>query len=185
MGWGHQKDTILEGYDQDKEDGLLESIDWPRDGYRLFEVGTPQTQKAFPQRSWFYKPIESNCLFMRRDHFEAIGGADERMDLPGGGFMNLDLFKRACDTGDATPVILIGEGSFHQIHGGTTTNVPPDEQKRRVAVYKDQYRELIGSDLKPIEKELYYFGHMPTFASKIHRKHPSKLLAEVGKSDSA
>ncbi len=182
MGWGHQNDTILEGYNQEKEDRLLEAIDWPTDGYRLFEVGTPLTQKDYPQRTWFYKPLESNCLFMRRDHFEAIGGADERMDLPGGGLMNLDLFKRACDTGNATPVIIIGEGSFHQIHGGTTTNVPPDEQERRVKLYKDQYRALIGSDLTPVEKELYYFGHMPTVASMIHRKQPRDPRAMLGKS---
>ncbi len=181
LGWGPQNETMLEGYDQAKEDALLDSIDWPRDGYRLFEIGTPLTQKDFPQRTWFYKSMESNCLFLRRDHFEAIGGADERMDLPGGGFMNLDLFKRACDTGNARPVVLIGEGSFHQVHGGTTTNVSPDEQQRRVDEYKDQYRELIGTDLKPIEKELYFFGHLPTVASMIHRKQPRSRPGQGGK----
>lgn len=178
LGWGPQNDTILEGYNQEKEDTLLSSINWPNKGYRLFEIGTPLTYKTFPQKTWFYKPIESNCLFMRRDHFDAIGGADERMDLPGGGYMNLDLFKRACDTGNATPVIFIGEGSFHQVHGGTTTNVPPDEQQRRVDIYGAQYRELMGTDLEPISKELYYFGHMPTRASQIHRKRPNMLSAD-------
>lgn len=181
LGWGAQNDTILEGYDQGKEDALLESIDWPNDGYRLFEVGIPLTYKTHPRRTWFYKPIESNCLFMRRDHFEAIGGADERMDLPGGGFMNLDLFKRAVEAGDATPVIFIGEGSFHQIHGGTTTNVARDEQQRRVDLYKAQYRELKGTDLRPITKELYYFGHMPTMASRIHQQQPSLPVAKSEK----
>ena len=34
------------------------------------------------------------------------------------------IYKRSCDTTGVTPVQLIGEGSFHQLHGGATTNTP-------------------------------------------------------------
>jgi hypothetical protein len=42
--------------------------------------------------------FETNCLFMKRSLFEALGGADERFDYPGGGFLNLDIFKRAMES---------------------------------------------------------------------------------------
>lgn len=169
MGPGQQNESIQQGYDKAREDELLRMIDWPSDGYRLFEVGTPLVYKNFPNVTWFYKPLESNCLFMSARHFRDIGGADERFDIPGGGFMNLDLFKRACDGSDATPVMLIGEGSFHQLHGGTTTNIAPDDQDQLVEKYKQQYREIRGEDLTGVDRELFYFGHMPTEPSKIHK----------------
>jgi len=169
MGPGQQNETILQGYNKEREDELLRQIDWPNDGYRLFEVGSPLVYKQFPMITWFYKPLESNCLLMSAQHFSDIGGADERFDIPGGGFMNLDLFKRACDSGDVTPVMLIGEGSFHQLHGGTTTNIATNEQDQLVEKYKQQYREICGEDLTSVDREFFYFGHMPTEASKIHR----------------
>lgn len=169
MGPGQQNETILQGYDKAREDELLRQICWPSDGYRLFEVGSPLMYKQWPTVTWFHKPLESNCLFMSARHFRDIGGVDERFDIPGGGFMNMDLFKRACDSSDATPVMLIGEGSFHQLHGGTTTNVAPETQEELVESYKRQYGEIRGREMTGVTRELFFFGHMPTEASKIHR----------------
>lgn len=169
LGPGPQNETILQGYDQAEEDRLLASIQWPKKGYRLFEVGTPLIYKDFPVYTWFYKPLESNCLFLTKRQFEVMGGADERFDLPGGGFMNIDLFKRSCEYPGAQPFMLIGEGSFHQVHGGTTTNVNPEEQARRVATYRRQYRELHGAELSPIAKSLFYYGDIPIAAANIQR----------------
>jgi hypothetical protein len=169
LGPGPQNQTILEGYDKAEEDRLLHSIDWPTDGYRLFEIGTPLVYRDFPNVTWFYKPLESNCLFMPKANYKAMGGADERFDFPGGGFMNIDLFKRACDFPSAQPVMLIGEGSFHQLHGGTTTNASPEDQDRLVARYRQQYQAIRGKDFEPTQKKLYYYGNMPTQASEIHR----------------
>lgn len=173
-GPGQQNETILEGYDKAQEDELLRQIDWPNDGYRLFEIGSPLVYKQFPVVTWFYKPLESNCLFLSAQHFQNIGGVDERFDIPGGGFVNLDLFKRACDTDDATPVMVIGEGSFHQLHGGTTTNVDPETQDKMVETYKQQYREIHGADMTGVARDLFFFGHMPTQASKIHQTNKGK-----------
>lgn len=178
-GPGQQNETLGLGYSKEREDELLKRINWPNNGYRLFEVGSALAYKQFPVVTWFYKPLESNCLFMSAEHFKNIGGVDERFDIPGGGFMNLDLFKRACDNGDATPVLLIGEGSFHQLHGGTTTNVSPEVQEELVERYKQQYREIHGEDLKGVSSDVFFFGHMPTEASKIHR-YKSKVGVKVG-----
>jgi glycosyltransferase involved in cell wall biosynthesis len=174
LGPGQQNETMLEGYNKKQEDRLLEQIQWPDAGYRLFEIGAPLAFKEFPTVTWFYKPLESNCLFISARRYADIGGSDERFDIPGGGFMNIDLFRRICNLEDTVPVMLIGEGSFHQLHGGTTTNVTPEEQTRLAETYREQYRVIHGEDLKGIDKELYYFGQMSTEASKIHRQNRNK-----------
>ena len=167
LGPGEQPDTVLRGYDQQAEDALLQQTAWPRDGYRLFEVGTPLAGGA-DRITWFNRMFESNCLFMTRGHYRAIGGSDEQFDLPGGGFLNLDLFKRAADAEGAELVQLVGEGSFHQVHGGTTTNSDTEAREARLASYRDQYRQLRGHDRLLSDKPLNFLGHLPTQASKIH-----------------
>lgn len=167
MGPGSQNESILEGYDQAEEDRLLASIDWPRDGYRLFEVGVP-LQGRQPKITWFNKMFETNCLFLTRNLFAEMGGADERFDIPGGGFLNMDLYSEAAAVEGVTPVQLIGEGSFHQLHGGTTTNVAPAERDAKVEKYHDQYRQIRGRDCTVTDKDIYYFGHLPNHHSKIH-----------------
>ena len=174
LGPGDQNDSILKGYNREKEDALLEKIAWPNDGYRLFEIGSP-LQGSVPKITWFNKMLESNCLFMNRSAFAAIGGADERFNFPGGGFLNMDIYRQASELEDTQLVLLVGEGSFHQVHGGTTTNVTPEQRDTRVAGYHDQYRALRGEDLGPSSKDVYYMGHLPTLKSKIHmrKQHPT------------
>ena len=167
LGPGEQPESVLRGYDRQTEDALLLDIGWPADGYRLFEVGTPLAG-GVDRVTWFNRMFESNCLFMTRDHYRAIGGSDERFDLPGGGFMNLDLFKRAADAEGAELVQLVGEGSFHQVHGGTTTNSDTEARETRLASYREQYRQLRGHDRLLSDKALNFLGHLPTQASKIH-----------------
>lgn len=167
LGPDEQNVSIGNGYDKGVEDQLLASINWPDDGYRLYEIGTPLRAGA-RNITWFNRMFESNCLFIYRRFFQDIGGADERFDFPGGGFVNLDMYKRALDSAGATPVQLIGEGSFHQLHGGTTTNVGQDKQAARLASYLDQYKAIRGHGELMSKKELYFMGHLPTTASKIH-----------------
>jgi hypothetical protein len=143
-------------------------IGWPNDGYRLYEIGSPLYAKGM-KITWFNKMLESNCLFMHREIYSQIGGADERFNIPGGGFLNIDIYQQACKLEGVEPVLLIGEGSFHQLHGGTTTNVAPEQRDAKVLEYHRQYREIRGEDLIPSNKNVYYFGHLPTRASKIHR----------------
>lgn len=167
LGPGEQPQTVLAGYDRQAEDALLQRIAWPSAGYRLFEIGTPLAGGA-SRITWFNRMFESNCLFMTRAHYQSIGGSDERFDLPGGGFLNLDLFKRAADAEGAELVQLVGEGSFHQVHGGTTTNSDSGARDTRLASYREQYRQLRGHDRLLSDKPLNFLGHLPTQASKIH-----------------
>lgn len=167
MGPGEQPETVLQGYSQSDEDTLMQRIHWPSHGYRLFEVGAPLAGGA-ANVTWFNRMFESNCLFMTREHYLAVGGSDERFDLPGGGFLNLDLYKRALDAEGAVSVQLVGEGSFHQVHGGTTTNSEREAREAKLASYREQYMALRGHGELLSDRPLQFLGHLPTQASKIH-----------------
>jgi Glycosyl transferase family 2 len=106
-----------QGYDRAREDALLESITWPVDGYRLFEISTCELRQgpAGPLR-------ESNALFLPRALWNELGGYDEAFDEPGGGAVNPDTLLRACALPGAQLVRILGEGTFHQLHGGTSTS---------------------------------------------------------------
>ena len=47
---------------------------------------------------------------------------DERFALPGGGLANHDLYRRACALDGVELVVLLGEATFHQYHGGAATS---------------------------------------------------------------
>lgn len=170
LGPDQQNVSVANGYCAAHEDALLAGIDWPENGYRLFEIGVPLRFPGEHQSTWFNKIIESNCLFLRRETLAALGGCDERFDLPGGGFVNIDLFKRAADHPDTTLVLLVGEGSFHQVHGGTTTNVPERERDADVERYRRQYADIHGREFEATRSEFHFLGRLPTEASKIHRR---------------
>jgi glycosyltransferase involved in cell wall biosynthesis len=91
LGPEPQQISTLKGYGTAAEDALLAGIGWPSDGYRLFEIACFATSN---RSGWFSDFTESNCLFLRRDVFHALGGMDERFALPGGGLVNLDFFRR-------------------------------------------------------------------------------------------
>lgn len=168
LGPEGQNESITHGYDKVVEDQLLESINWPEDGYRLYEIGTPLRTGA-ENLSWLNRMFESNCLFMKRSLFLEQGGADERFDFPGGGFINLDIFSRAIDAPGVTATQLIGEGCFHQLHGGTTTNVSAKKRDESLEKYRKQFEEIRGHGDVITKNDFFYMGHLPTQDSKIHR----------------
>ena len=62
VGPGDQGDAVADGYDQGVEDKLFRRIDWPANGYRLFDIG-----HFIGERDWLDGMWESNCLFVTRD----------------------------------------------------------------------------------------------------------------------
>ena len=89
VGPGQQPDAMLSGYDQAYEDELFREIEWPLDGYRLFDIG-----HFIGDRDWFDGLWESNCIFVPRKLLEQYGAFDESFSMPGGGYANLELYER-------------------------------------------------------------------------------------------
>ncbi len=167
LGPDIQNRSIEKGYSSHLEDKLLQDINWPREGYRLFEIST------FAQSSsdgWFGSIAESNCFFLSRDSFSRIGGCDERFTSIGGGLVNLDLYKRACSMTDSDLVIILGEGTFHQVHGGIATNAEITLLTERWKYWHQEYRDLKGEDYSKVSKKTNYIGHFhPSCLYSLHQ----------------
>jgi cephalosporin hydroxylase len=154
VGPGQQGDAQQSGYDQVVEDRLFAGIEWPTDGYRLFEIG-----HFIGERDWFDGIAESNCLFVPRKLLEQMGAFDDQFSMPGGGYANLDLFERLCLAPGITPASILGEGTFHQVHGGITTNEADEATRRdRVASYGQHFLELRGRTRVGLDRPVKYVG---------------------------
>jgi cephalosporin hydroxylase len=156
VGPGQQGNQQETGYDQGYEDSLFDQIEWPRDGYRLFDIG-----HFIGDRDWLDGLWESNCMFVSRKLLEQVGGYDESFAMAGGGYTNLDFYERIGTTPGVNVVTILGEGSFHQLHGGTTTNqLDSDGRRERIVSYADHYAELRGRPFKGPGKTIHYVGTM-------------------------
>jgi cephalosporin hydroxylase len=178
LGPGQQSETMTRGYDQAAEDRLLEVIEWPTDGYRLFDMAHFQAD-----RDWLSGMWESNCLFVSRDTLRQVGGFDDSFDEAGGGYANLEIFERVCTAPDVTMVTLIGEASFHQVHGGTTNNQPsPEERFGRIASYREHYEELRGRPFSGPRKIVHYVGNIrPNSRRSLARRMAAKHFFRRGR----
>ena len=157
----HRRAVEQFGYNRDMEDQLLERIRWPEDGYRLFEIAA---LAGSSRDGWFASQAESSSLFLRRKSFDRLGGYDERFDLEGGGLVNTDTYIRACEMPGLDLVMLLGEGTFHQMHGGAMTGATEQESQQKLAAWTTQYTALRNAPPRLPQKEPHYIGHVPPAA---------------------
>ena len=137
LGPDVQGRSVERGYCQEVEDRLLASVDWTADPYRLFEISV---FAGASHKGWFAIPAESNALFLTREHWDSLGGYDPAFVTPGGGFSNGDTWLRACaDTGGRI-ILLLGEATFHQYHGGVATNATA--QSPVIQQFRDEYARI-------------------------------------------
>ena len=94
-------------------------------------------------------------IAVTRSAWEELGGLDERFTSPGGGLVNLDFYRRACDRASDL-VMLLGEGTFHQVHGGVATNVPPERHPWRE--FHAEYVAIRGADFAAPTRAAVYVG---------------------------
>lgn len=156
LGPTAQMESVKHGYDQRVEDALLAGSGWQDDGYRLFSIAAFAGSSA---GGWFELPAESNAMFARAEHWRRLGGWDEGFVAPGGGLANLDAWARLCADPEGELIMLLGEATFHQVHGGIATNNPDPAPLQKS--YHEEYVRLRGRPyVRPTRRPLYY-GSLP------------------------
>ena len=156
LGPKRQNESVLEGYDQQAEDALLARSGWREDGYRLYAIAGAF---ADPGLGWFGCAYEAGCFGIGKQDFLALGGFDERFVARGGGLVALDFFQRAVGRRDADYVMLLGEGSFHQFHGGVASNVPMARHPWNE--FHAEYQRIRGRPFVRVPRRPFYFGRLP------------------------
>ncbi|MBL4820302.1 MAG: glycosyltransferase [Gammaproteobacteria bacterium] len=151
----HEKSGVA--YDFSTDRALLDNADWRRDGYQLFNISYLCESNG---KGFFFTIMESTCLTVRKQTFLEIGGADERFDLRGGGMLNLYLYRTLAQRPDLSLFLLIGEGVFHQYHGGATSSGAADKPEF-VARMQAQYRLIADEMYQGVQRE-------PVFLGKLH-----------------
>jgi len=153
-----QNYLVEENYSQTDEDKLLASVNWEKDGYQLFDVSSIAGSS---KKGYLSDIMESNCVALLKSTYHKMGGYDENFSSPGGGLANLDFFNRANQNDTIDTVMLLGEATFHQMHGGIATNVAlknhPWESMTK------EYQAIRG---KPFQS---YFKP-PVYLGKIHQR---------------
>lgn len=153
LGPDIQHRSMQQGYDAAAEDRLLASIDWPRGADRLREIATPcwSGGEAGPL-------LESNALFLSAALWEELAGYDTRFRGPGGGAVNPDVFLRACAAPGTQLIRVAGEGTFHQIHGGTTTSAG-SRSSDMLKLGSKQYWRLRGRPMLMVRERGWIYDH--------------------------
>lgn len=162
-----QNISMENGYDQQLEDEILATIDWQENGYTLFSISS----LAASSKDGFLSIIsESNCFSLKREDYLRIGGLNKKFISPGGGLVNLDFFTQINSLQEIMPILLLGEATFHQFHGGVATNVPMDEHP--FGKMNEEYKSIYGHYFKKNTRKPYYFG-------KLNTKYHTKFIGKV------
>lgn len=159
LGPTFQSAALRRGYSREREDELLEQARWREHGYNLFGISVFDESSI---STWFAPVAESNSLFMSGAMWDELGGYDARFESAGGGMVNLDTWSRACALPGAIPIVLLGEATFHQLHGGSSTNHP--EPIARGVRLAEEYRAIRGFPFSVCRVPLRFWGtfvHQP------------------------
>lgn len=152
------------GYDETQEQQLLAAVHWQQNGYRLFDISN--LGEANP-RGLFQPFMENNCYFTSRDNFAAIGYADERFQYPGGGSLNLHMFRAVGMLPQCEPYcVMAGEGTFHQFHGGVTTAQVAGRQLL-LEQFRAQLESIWGGRFPALEREPFLIGAVTSHAQSL------------------
>jgi glycosyltransferase involved in cell wall biosynthesis len=159
LGWhlgpDRQQRSIQNGYSKAVEDELLKSIDWPHHGYGLYKIAS---LGGSSRDGCFSTVAESNTIGISKRAFEELKGFDTAFALPGGGLVNLDFYKRASERPNTELVCLIGEGSFHQLHGGASTGITQAQLDGKFKEWSEDYRRIRGTSWQSPKRPTDYLG---------------------------
>lgn len=164
LGTQTQQEAVHSGYDEAAEATLLSSVDWPSDGYRLFDIACFSGSCA----AGFLRPYsESNCVCLPKRTFELLGGFEPRFQSPGGGYVNLDFYARVCESEEAMLFVTPGEGTFHQFHRGVSTGgISGDAREQLMDRFVAEYRDVRGREYRVPKREPLILGSIPPAARR-------------------
>ena len=162
LGKEDQKYHITRGYNESVEQSLLDEIEWKNNGYRLFEISCFSGANT---HGFFHPLMESNCMTCRKQTFLQTGGAHEGFQTPGGGSVNLDIYRNLVLKPDNQLFILAGEGSFHQFHGGVTTSEAEDLEDV-LASHREEMKSIRGDYYSAALIEPVIYGQISEEAHK-------------------
>ena len=103
--------------------------------------------------------MECNCLFASTESFAAIGFANTEFQLPGGGSVNLHMYRSLGMLPGSTFYLLPGEGSFHQYHGGVTTS-SYEEREAAIAQHKVQLHSFWPDGFNSLRRDATMLGRV-------------------------
>jgi glycosyltransferase involved in cell wall biosynthesis len=141
-----QQVSVTEGYSREVEDGLLNDINWPTEGYRLFEICA--LGESY-RNGVLAAPPETTFFVMDKAHYLEIGGYNEAFVTLGGGLASFDFFDRAVAAAGDDFIMLVGEGTFHQLHYGATTQAggirrKAEGEKTLGEIYAQEFAQVVG-----------------------------------------
>jgi len=145
-------------WDQAAEDRLLASVDWQRNGYELFRLARSFNDLAM---GWFGCLFESSCFAISRAAFEQLSGFEQRFQSAGGGLVALDFFRRAVSRPDLAYVVLLGEATFHQYHGGAASSAKPGGEHPWPRFLAEYQSIRGGANYQRVARLPIYFGQFP------------------------
>lgn len=172
IGEQDQKFSTEAAHDEALEIELLKGIDWFNHGYRLFDISC---FSGANDKGFFHPLMESNCIAFHRTLLDTVGGLHEGYQTPGGGSVNLDFYRQLALLEDSPLVILAGEGSFHQFHGGVTTMQQSDLDDV-LQSHRDEMKRIRGSYYKAVRKEPHIYGVLSSHSTRF--MHESTLRGE-------
>jgi hypothetical protein len=168
LGSDIQRAAIEAGYDPKTEEELLRSIDWQRDGYRLFDIATLDECSV---DGWFSTFTESNALFLARNFWEQIGCVDEAIGPASPGPLDFNPFLRALGAEGSELVLLLGEATFRQLRGEVSTTAGPEPEAEGFDSSLEQQTRRGDGRVGIEDKRVTYLGTLPR---------PSLVLRVVG-----
>lgn len=168
----HQHETA--GHSEAVERELLEGARWKENGYALFGISV--FSGANP-RGVFSQYLESNCFFCRRESFEKIGRADPRFDLPGGGSVNIYIYHALARLPECELIVLAGEGTFHQFHGGVTTMEVADREAM-LQTHRDNLAAVFGGPFKGMHREPTVLATFPGASVSVVKMSSEKVATQ-------
>lgn len=150
-----------ENYSFSQDQELLSSIEWKNNGYLLFTISTFSNGN---RRGYLQPMMECSCIFASMANCVRIGYADKRFCLPGGGGINLHIYRSLGMLPDSKLFVLPGEGSFHQFHGGVTTSNDAS-RAQTMERYNRQLNELWPGGFQALRREPILLGAVTQWAN--------------------